>query len=400
MADMLRKNTQAMSTFFRSFLITSSVLLTLATAFLSGYLFRDYQITTLEEFPVLLRAYEILASHGIKTLPESSALEYGMIRGMVQAYNDPYTQFVEPAQHELETNSLQGSFGGIGVSFEKDHEGHWVLYPYPDSPALAAGVQEGDRLLAVEALPVEAETPVEAIQSAIRGKVGEQVNVTIARLPDYQPQNVRIRREEIPLPSVTWRLAPGEPRLGIVRINIIAASTPGEIKKAYQDLEKRGATHFALDLRSNPGGLLDAGVEIARLFLKDGEIIQQQYRGREVETFVVEQPGPLADSPMVVLINQGSASAAEIIAGALRARDRAILIGSPSFGKDTIQLVFELPDKSSMHVTAANWWIPEFEFPRDGKGLWPDVLIEENPDASTDVSIQAAVQYFFPVEGP
>ncbi len=143
-----------------------------------------------------------------------------------------------------------------------------------------------------------------------------------------------------------------------------------------EDLQQRGATAFVLDLRDNPGGLLDAGVDIARLFLKEGSVMQQQYRGQEVKTFEVEKPGPLADLPLAVLINHGSASAAEIAAGALQAHRRATLIGEPSYGKDSIQLVFTLQDGSSLHVTSAQWWIPGLQKPVGEQGLQPDILID------------------------
>ena len=149
-----------------------------------------------------------------------------------------------------------------------------------------------------------------------------------------------------------------------------------------------------LDLRDNPGGYLTAGVDIARLFLKEGIVMQQQYRDQEVETYEVEKPGPLANIPLAVLINHGSASAAEIAAGALQARKRAPLVGVPSFGKDTIQLVFTLADRSSLRVTAARWWVPGLESPLENTGLQPDILVDSADQASSpDPILQAAVQY-------
>ena len=327
-------------------------------------------------------------------MPASPALEYGMIRGMVQAYGEPHTVFLEPVQTELESNSLAGKFGGIGVRMGRDAQGYPVLYPFPDGPAIKAGVQDGDRLIAVEDQPVTLDTPDDIIQAAIRGPVGQKVALTLVRAPDFNPQKISIERAEIPLPSVTWHAEPAEPRLGIIEINIIAASTPQEIQKAVKDLQSRGATHFALDLRNNGGGLLDAGVNTARLFLKDGDVIQQQYRGQALKAFPVERPGPLVDIPLVVFVNQNTASASEIIAGALQAHKRAQLIGSTTYGKDTIQLVFNLKDGSSMHITAAHWWIPGLDLPRSGKGLHPDIpLAADNPDPRAP--IQAAIQTLF-----
>ncbi len=382
-------------TFLRASLATLLACLLLASGFIAGYLVHELQGET-QNFSILQEAYNILIQHGLNDPPAAPALEYGMIRGMLQAYNDPHTVFIEPIQHELDKNALEGRFGGIGIQLGRDADGYWVLFPIPDSPAIQAGIQEGDRLLAVEEKPIAPETSAEFLQSAIRGPEGTWVNLTIGRPPNYLPQELKIKRAEIPLPSVTWHLEPSEPRLGVIDINLIAATTAEEIQKAVQDLQERGATHFALDLRNNPGGLLTAGVDIASLFLTEGIVIQQQYRGREAETYRVETPGPLVDIPLAVLIDHGSASAAEIAAGALQSHQRALLIGTPSFGKDSIQLVFELSDASSLHVTAARWWVPGLEPPLGGTGLQPDILVEPASDAAApDPVIQAAIQAMF-----
>jgi len=382
-------------TFWRSFFITLAVILSLAAAFLAGYLFNASQSAAIN-FPLLVEAYNIIKDRGFNDIPPAPALEYGMIRGMLQAYNEPHTIFLEPPQQELETNALEGKYGGIGVQMGNDEQGNWVLFPVPNSPASQAGILEGDRLLGVDDLAITPQAPADTIQSAIRGPVGKSVTIVIGRAPDYAPISFKIKRTEIQLPSITWHLEPSEPRLGIIKVNLIAATTPDEILSAVKDLEARDATHFAMDLRDNPGGLLDAGVEIARLFLRDGIVIQQQYRGRSVDTFDVNKPGPLVDIPLVVLINTNSASASEITAGALQNHHRALLIGTPSFGKDTIQLIFTLRDKSSLHVTAAHWWIPGLEFPVNGHGLQPDILVESQ-DASVGIDpvIKAAISALF-----
>jgi carboxyl-terminal processing protease len=187
-----------------------------------------------------------------------------------------------------------------------------------------------------------------------------------------------------------------EPRLGIVKINLIASSTPDEVRRGIEDLQTHGASAFLLDLRDNYGGLLTAGVDVARLFLKDGVVMEQQYRGREVERFEVDKPGPFADLPLAILINENTASAAEIIAGALQARGRARLIGTHSFGKDTIQLVFNLQDGSSLHVTSAHWWIPGLVGELAGAGLQPDIPIP--PETAGEPGLQAAISELFGVK--
>jgi carboxyl-terminal processing protease len=379
-------------TFKRSFLITFSILLLIIGSFASGYFWRDYRLSQ-QRFPILEQAYRILEQNGLKEIPPGPAMEYGMIRGMLQAYQDPYTLFVEPVQHELESDALQGSFGGIGVNLVVDDDGYCVLFPFAEGPAEAAGIQDGDRLLSVGDLQIRKNSALDRIQSAIRGTIGEPVTLVVGRPPEYTPIVVQIVRARIPLHSVTWYLDPDESLVGVVKINLIAASTVNEIQQAFEDLQAQGAARFVLDLRDNPGGLLTAAVDVSRLFLREGVVMQQQYKGRDVETFQVEKPGPLVDTPLAILINHGSASAAEIIAGSLQAHQRAVLVGETSYGKDTVQLVFDLQDNSSLHVTAARWWIPDLKESLGGKGLQPDFpVLSSDPISGPDQALQTAAR--------
>ncbi|MGW8252005.1 MAG: S41 family peptidase, partial [Anaerolineales bacterium] len=358
----------------------------------AGYLVNYALDQETGDWLILDHAYRILRDNGWKDLPQSPSLEYGMIRGMLGAYDDPYTVFVEPVQHELESNNLEGSFGGIGVRLSKDNQERVVLHPIPDGPADQVGVLDGDRLISVADLQVDADTTLDAIQAAVRGPVGQWVEIGISRPPDDEQLNFRIKRAEIPLPSVTWHIDPDQPGMGVIEVNIVAASTPDEIQSAVKELQARGAQVFLLDLRDNYGGLLSAGVDVARLFLDQGEVIQQQYRGKQVETFRVEKPGPLKDIPLAVLVNQNTASASEIIAGSLQAHKRAVLIGTQTYGKDTIQLIFDLEDGSSLHVTAAKWWIPGLAAPLAGNGLQPDIPVESGEADAPDPYLRAAAQ--------
>jgi carboxyl-terminal processing protease len=382
-----------LSSLLRTLTFTLLAILLVVVSFIAGYVYHERLISNVN-LSLLTEAYSILLEHGLKDPPPPPALEYGMIRGMLQAYDDPYTTFVEPPQNELQTNALEGRFGGVGVQLITDSQGFWALVPFPDSPASKAGIKEGDRLLAVDNLAISQQTPVDTVQSAIRGRVGEKVRLTVGRAPDYEPLIFDVKREEIPLPSVTWYLDLDQPSIGVIKVNLIAASTPEEIQNAVEDLNQRGAEYFILDLRDNPGGYLTAGVDIARLFLNDGIVMQQQYRQKDVETFKVSKPGPLSEIPLAVLINHGSASAAEIAAGALQAQKRAPLVGAPSFGKDTVQLVFTLEDDSSLRVTAAHWWIPDLHTQIGGNGLQPDIPVDPgDPSTTTDPFLQAAIQY-------
>ena len=377
-----------MSTSYRKLLTAFIVVLGLVLAFLSGYVLRSH--LTNQQFSLLEEAHSILQKYALEEPPLSPILERGMIRGMLQAFGDPYTVYVEPIQTELTADSLQGRYGGIGVEFGQDQDGYWILYPFPNSPAANAGIQKADRLVAVDGVEILPETPLDAIQAAIRGPVGETVLVKVLRMPEDSPLEYTLKREDIPIPSLTWHLAGPEPSVGVIKATFMAASTADEILQVVADLQARGATHFILDLRNNGGGLLEAGVDTARLFLAQGEVMQQHYRNQRIETFVVNHPGPLVDLPLAVLINHGTGSAAEIVAGALKAHKRAPLIGEPSYGKTTLQLIFDLPDGSSMHVTSGRWWIPNLDSTLDESGIQPDIFIPQDPE-NPEAIIQAAI---------
>jgi carboxyl-terminal processing protease len=357
-------------------------------AFTGGMLADRYIGTSEDEFPILLEAYSILRNHALFELPAATKIEYAMIRGMVSAVDDPHTNFIEPPQHELQSQQLAGEYGGIGVRLEVNQEGHYLIYPYPESPAEKVGIMEGDRLVSVDGMEVGIDRPIDDIESALRGPEGQRVTIVVARQGQEDHLTFRVRREKISIPSVTWNLVEEDKRVGLVQVNLIAKSTPEEILSGVNELQSRGAGSIILDLRNNAGGLVDAGVDIARLFLKSGTVIEQKYRGQPVKQFAVERVGDLADLPVVILVNGGTASAAEIVAGSLQAQGRAVLIGNPTYGKNTIQLVFDLKDKSSLHVTAARWWVPGMETAAVSS-IQPDVMIPEDDIHSTAILHEA-----------
>lgn len=387
-----------MHTFNKYFLTTLAAGVLVIGSFLGGYLFRDSQISA-DDLPILVEARDLLLKYSIEEPPKDRILEYGMIRGMIQAYGDPYTSFSEPVQHELTTNNLEGHFGGIGVQLQRDGENYLILIPLKESPAETAGILEGDRLVQVDNQLITPETPTETVQAAVRGKVGTKVFLGIQRPPDFQQLDFTIERSDFTIPSVIAFLAPTEPRLGIVKVNIMAATTPEEIIQAVKGLKARGALAYALDLRDNFGGLLTSGVDTAELFLQEGIVLREQYKGEEIKSYPVKEKGELVGLNFVVLVNGNTASAAEIAAGALQKVGKIKLIGNSTYGKDSIQLVFELDDKSSLQVTAARWWVPNEDGSRPpsirGTGLTPDIMLDDAPTSNFDPAIQSAVDYFF-----
>jgi carboxyl-terminal processing protease len=375
----------------RNLLILILVAAGFLSAFLSGYFLNAYFESTQPIFSILDQAYQVMLNHTYLDLPGRTELEYGMIKGMLQASGDPYASFQEPVQHELASNNLQGRYGGIGVELSREPEDDVLIFPILDSPAAQAGIISGDKLVSVDDLAVTPELNLDDIKAAIRGPVGSWLTLVISREPGATPYEFRIKREEIHLPSVTWRTIQDHPSMGLINVHIIAETTPTELLHAVEELQALGSNKLILDLRDNGGGLLTASVEIVKLFLNKGIILQQQYRGKDVETFSTHTPGPLTEVPLVVLINRNTASAAEIIAGALQVHSRAQLIGEPTFGKDSVQLIFDLADKSSLQITAANWWIPGIDPPIGENGLRPDIPVSQE-ESGIDNILDAAIQ--------
>ena len=344
------------------------VIFAFTVGFLVHRLFFQYQ----GELGLLRQARDLLLENSILDIPDERTLQHGMIGGMLATLDDPYTYFVEPAGNEVQKDQLAGSYGGIGVQLERDTQMNWRLFPLPDSPALEAGLQAGDRLLKIDNLVVTTEMDPLNLVAAMRGPVGERLSLTVAR--KGETLTFRIERQTVPLPSVTHYILPEAPRIGMVLVNRIAETTAEEITNAILDQKNQGAEAFIMDLRDNGGGLVEAGVAITRLFLSEGEILYQQFKGQPAEIFQVEEQGRFTEIPMVVLVNGNTASSAEIIAGALHTHQGARLVGSPTYGKTSIQFIYDLEDGSSIHVTSGRWWIPGVDFP-----LQPDFFIGEDP---------------------
>ncbi|MCB2202492.1 hypothetical protein KQH56_00650 [bacterium] len=365
------------------FILSQFVMVVLAI--LVGYFGRNLILRGQDDLTLLHQAQDIVMDNALVEAPPSDTeMEYGMIQGLLTTFGDPYTVFVPPAAHEVETNNLAGSFGGVGVRLERDADANWRVYPLPDSPVLAAGIQDGDILIAVDDLLITPETTDVDLLAAVRGPVGERVRLTIRR--GEEEITATVRRESVPIPSVVWNIVPEAPEIGLIHVYRIAGTTADEIANGIADLTNQGAAGFILDLRNNGGGLVDAGVDIARLFLAEGEVLYEQFKGESETVFEVQQPGAFTDLPLAVLVNGNTASSAEIVAGALAARDRAPLIGAPTFGKTTIQYIFDLQDGSSIHVTSGRWWIPGADFP-----LQPDIAVSDDSDGVA--MIQTAIDW-------
>jgi carboxyl-terminal processing protease len=225
--------------------------------------------------------------------------------------------------------------------------------------------------------------------------VGTQVVLTLQRVGVADPVIVTVTRKNIQTPSVEWRTLDQDPAIGYIRVRLFTERTGREMERALQDLREAGITSLILDLRDNGGGLLDAAVDVSSQFLRDGVVLYEDRRDESEKFYSVKKGGLALDLPLVVLVNGGTASASEIVAGALQDYGRASLIGEKTFGKGSVQLVYDLTDQSSLHVTIARWLTPN-RHRIDGEGLKPDVEViptEEDRAGGTDPQLDRAVAY-------
>lgn len=363
----------------------------LAIAFAAGYLYCDAisrPERTGTSFVLLSEADAILAKNYVNPLPDDRVRVHGAIKGLVASLNDPYTIFVEPQTAKVDSTTLAGRFGGIGVEISRDAQSQFVISKvYAENPAALAGVKEGDVITAVDGKSVDTQVPDDtSLLAAIRGDVGTTVTLTILR--GDQVVEFKIVRAEIVIPSTFWKMANADQHVGYIAINRFTDRTPEELAQAIKELRALGAGAFILDLRDNGGGLVDSAVKVASQFLDGGVVLYERTKGSKDQVFNASQDGTAYFDPLLVLVNQNTASAAEIVAGALQDRGRARLIGQKTFGKGSVQLILPLSDGSSIHVTTAEWLTPN-RHPLQGIGLTPDIVL--TPIAGKDVALDTAI---------
>ena len=319
-------------------------------------------------------------------VPSAKARTYGAIRGSLDLL-DPHTMFLEPVPGELEKDNLRGAYGGIGATIARNHAGLLILQPYPGSPTEQAGISEGDALVAIDGEPVSPEAAETDVTARLRGEVGTEVEITVRR-PSGAILTVVLERSNVEVPSLTWRMETAE--IGYLRLETFTERTAQELSAALVSLAQEGAARLVLDLRGNRGGLVEPAVSVATQFLREGDVVMRQ-RGRDGEQALFAPKTGDVSAPMVILVDGDTASAAEIVAGALQDNDRATLIGERTYGKASVQEIYDLSDGSSLHVTTAIWLTPAGH-PIAGTGLTPDMIVPAGPGTS-DEPLTAAVAH-------
>ncbi len=383
--------------FRRSLFLGVGIGLALALVFAAGFFVRDFVrlppvlASSTGSYPLLDEVQTLLDQHYLREQPSQSVREYAAIRGMLSSLNDRFTFFIDPPVAASESDTLAGTYGGIGVQIKRNEQGEIELYPYDNSPAIKAGIVNGDVLLAVNDTPLDPNAQQDSIDQMLRGEVKDNngVQVTARHASNGEEFTVFIPFAVIDVPSVTWRVLAEDATIGYVQVARFTGRTPDELKTALQDLQDKGVQALVLDLRDNTGGLLQESIEVANAFIGSGPLVYEVNNQGE-QVFNAQSNDLLTNLPLAVLVNDYTASGAELVAGAIQDDQRGVLIGQKTYGKGTVQQIYPLSDKSSLHVTAAAWLTPK-RHALDAVGLQPDVPV--TPDAQgRDVELGEAVR--------
>ena len=319
---------------------------------------------------------------------DAEALSAGSIRGLLQALDDPYASFLNAEQYQVESQDFKGFFEGIGAHVSMRDGQLVIIAPMQGSPAEKAGIRPGDEILAINGGSTAQITLLEAV-SKIRGKKGTSVDLLVLHLNQPEPLTITVIRGVIPLDSV--RLTMLADGVGHLRIFSFGDKTNEELEKALKEFKDAEGTGLVLDLRNNPGGLLRSVVDVAGQFLDDGLVLYEVNAQGERRDWDAESGGDGRDIPLVVLVNQFSASATEVLSGALMDHDRAEVIGVTTFGKGSVNTLRPLSDGSGVYFTIGRWYTPLGTL-IEGEGITPDIIVDIPPDSVKDVQLSRAVE--------
>ncbi len=322
--------------------------------------------------------------------PESQQMLYGAISGAVDSLDDPYSLFMDPADAKRFADDMNGSFSGIGAQIESKEGLVMIVAPLPDSPAEKAGLKAQDIILKIDGEEVSNMGFYEAIDK-IRGKKGTKVKLTILRKGWDDTKEIEVTRDTIIVKSVKYEI---KDDIGYIKINQFGDDTLDLIKDAINDIKNSNINKLIIDVRNNPGGYLQDAIDITSFFLDDDEVVvKERDKYGNVEEFETTL-GKRFDGKMMVLVNGGSASASEIMAGALQDYNRAKIVGEKTFGKGSVQTIADLSDGSKLRITIARWLTPK-DREIDKEGIEPDIKIElseEDKENERDPQMDKAIE--------
>lgn len=324
-----------------------------------------------EDLRVFAEAISLVQKNYVEEV-DTKDLIYGAIKGMLSQL-DPHTTFMTPDMYKEMQVDTKGEFGGLGIQISIKDKKLVIIAPIEDTPAWRAGLKAGDHIYKIDGEPTKDMTLSDAVKK-MRGQKGTEVTLTILREGEKDPLEFTIVRDIIKLKSVKYEMI--EDNIGYVHLLQFQERTGRDLRKALKDLEEQGMKSLVLDLRNNPGGLLKVAVEVSEVFLKKGKLIVS-VKGREgdEEEYISSATDAREDFPMVVLVNEGSASASEIVAGALHDWGRAVILGTLTFGKGSVQTVFSLSDGSGMRLTTAKYYTPR-GISIQNTGITPDIVVK------------------------
>ena len=355
--------------------VTVSALLVILTLSLGGAVASKSNDTsaTYENLKLFTEVLSIIQNQYVDEVPPKE-LVYGAIKGTLRGL-DPHSSFLDPEMYKEMQVETSGSFGGLGIEITLKDDVLTVVAPIEGTPAYRAGIHPGDRIVKIEGLSTKDMQLTDAVKR-MRGKPGSKVTISIIREGWTEPKDIPITREQIRVQSVKNQQL--EPGIEYIRLRQFQEQTAGDLEGALEKYTKEGKIQgLILDLRNNPGGLLTSSVEVAEKFLEPGKLVvytEGRVRNQNMR-FQASAKRGYTDFPMVVLVNQGSASASEIVAGALQDWGRAVLLGTQTFGKGSVQTIIPLSDGSGLRLTTAKYFTPKGRSIH-GKGITPDIVVE------------------------
>ncbi len=341
-----------------------------------------------ELVPIFNEAYQKIMDRfvDIEKL-DTEQLFYGAIKGMVKSLGDPHSAFYDPKFFKEVTEDIEGTFAGIGAYIIEKDDQIEIVKPIEGTPAAKAGIRPRDVIVEINGESTEGFTSMKAA-SLIKGEPGTDVTLKIKRQGKIEPIEVTITRAIIEIPVVKFKLL--DNKIGYIRLISFSHTAPEAVNQALSEMDEHGMKYLILDIRDNPGGTLSAGKEITDIFLNEGKIVYTV--GREEKTlqtlYAEERENDYIQLPLITLINENSASASEILAGALKDTQRSLLIGNKTYGKGSVQSFMPLSEsymeeKVGLKITIAHWYTPSGK-QIDGQGIEPDIVIEESEDEMID----------------
>jgi len=351
---------------------------------LPNYLSKDI------DFDLFWKVWDLVKREYVEQPVADTKLFYGALSGIVSALEDPYSVFLNPEMTKKFEQELSGAFDGIGAELGIKNKQLTIIAPLPDTPAERAGLRAGDKILAIDGRETT-NMSLDYAVSIIRGPKGTEVTLTIWREGWEKPQDIKITRAKIEIASVKWGM---KDEIAYIEINHFNEDTSRRFNQAVVELLTKNPKGLILDLRNNPGGFLDTAVEIGGEWIEKDVIVIEQKQNGEREENKSSGLARLQDLKTVVLVNEGSASASEILAGALQDYGKAILVAKKTFGKGTVQNLETLPDGSSVKITVAKWLTPKGRL-IEGEGITPDEEVDltvEDYEANRDPQIAKAIE--------